>query len=100
MSYIKDRVIAALEALPNDPDLIAEKFCADGITGIVGNVYACPLNTYIRRAVPELANGYLTTWGMVLWDQGDFSKRVTMPDAAFRFACRFDDGFYPELEDK
>jgi hypothetical protein len=102
MTYLEDRVKAALEALPDDPDMIAEKLLAEGIRGVVDDGSSCPIANYLYAQVPELlegSDGSFSVGATATWDEeeGDDWHDVDTPEPVYKFINRFDDELYPEL---
>lgn len=97
-------VAELLAGLGDTPDAVADTLRARGIKGVPGDCERCAVATLIRRETGLGAQVclYPTPEGEVtgtayLRTGPDDEVRVALPDAAARFARRFDEGVYLDL---
>jgi hypothetical protein len=86
-----DRLLAALAALPTEPDEIARVFTELGIKGTRGSIYSCPVANYLNAEVgrSDISVGSSAYGGDGWW--------VSLPKHVQQFVGRFDCGEHPEL---
>jgi hypothetical protein len=105
-SLSEEGVTAALTALGNDPDLIAETLRAAGCKGIRDDESYCPVAIYVRRVLLGADEVYAWQGGVwVGWswmDENGLDQEPAhfdwRPSPAFAaFIEMFDAGIYPEL---
>jgi hypothetical protein len=110
MDDIEQKIIAALEALPDTPDEIAAFFANEGIGGVIQDGCNCPIAIYIQMCIdPNLGQAWRdmhisvepvrhdrSRWN-VIFDWDGESYLIELPQRVSRFADYFDWRHYPRL---
>jgi hypothetical protein len=100
----RSEALALLNSLGDTPEQVADALLAQGIVGICGGIYTCPISRYLRA---QGACGAATSKKKIsLWDKrGRYGFRPdvvidTLPKCIVQFISMFDQGKFPNLETK
>lgn len=89
-------VVDKLQVL-GSAERIADFFAAEGVTGVRGRVFACPIATYLHRETRRRRMASVTChW---VHAEGDEDSNIRIWDTPVgEFVANFDAGDYPQLE--
>ena len=92
---IPERVAAALNALGESSDAVAETLAREGCEGIRNKEDACPVFNYLRKQFPMTAVDTESAWFHPAPELAEVP--VTLPEPVALFVGRFDKGAFDNL---